>query len=409
MVKTKICIIGLGYVGLPLILNVSKKYECIGFDINKKRIENLKKKIDTNKEFLLKDFKNKKINFTNNLQDIKKCNFFILCVPTPIFKNKKPDLRNLNLAINLISKILKKGDILFVESTIYPGLTFQYMNFLQKKTKLKSNKDFYIGYSPERVNPGDKINTIDNINKIVSINTNNKKILSKVSNVYKTVCKKIVFSNDITAAETAKVIENIQRDLNIALMNEFLLICRKLKINFKEVLKLAKTKWNFLNFHPGLVGGHCLPVDPYYLASIAKQNNLKTIVTLAGRKTNDFMDQYVINEIKNFLKIKKKILKNTNILIIGLSYKAGIADLRNSINLKIYETLKTKSRYVNVYDPFINNEAKKKYDTLNKISFNNNYDIILFLSKNNHFENQHKRLNKKKNKLKIMDPFAYYE
>ena len=359
MDKIKICIVGLGYVGLPLILNVSKKYESIGFDTNKKRIENLNNKVDTNKEFSSKDFINKKINFTNNLEDVKKCNFFILCVPTPIFENKKPDLRNLNLAIELVSKILKKGDIIFIESTIYPGLTFKYMNYLQKKTKFKTNKDFYIGYSPERVNPGDKVNTIDNINKIVSINTNNKKILSKVSNVYKTVCKKIAFSNDITAAETAKVIENIQRDLNIALMNEFLLICKKLKINFKEVLKLAKTKWNFLNFHPGLVGGHCLPVDPYYLASIAKKNNLKTIVTLAGRKTNDFMDQFVINEIKSLLKIKKKILKKTNILIIGLSYKAGIADLRNSINLKIYEILKNKSGTVDIYDPYINNEAKK--------------------------------------------------
>ena len=408
MDKTKICIVGLGYVGLPLILNVSKKYESIGFDINKKRIENLNNKTDTNKEFSSKDFRNKKINFTNNLEDVKNCNFFILCVPTPIFENKKPDLRNLNLAIELVSKILKKGDIIFIESTIYPGLTFKYMNYLQKKTKLKSNKDFYIGYSPERINPGDKVNTIDNINKIVSINTNNKKILSKVSNVYKTVCKKIAFSNDITAAETAKVIENIQRDLNIALMNEFLLICKKLKINFKEVLKLAKTKWNFLNFHPGLVGGHCLPVDPYYLASIAKKNNLKTIVTLAGRKTNDFMDQFVINEIKSFLKIKKKILKKTNILIIGLSYKAGIADLRNSINLKIYEKLKNKSGTVDIYDPYINNEAKKKYNSLEKININNNYDLILFLSKNSHFENQYKKLKKNGNKSKFIDPFEYY-
>ena len=192
-------------------------------------------------------------------------------------------------------------------------------------------------------------------------------------------------------------------------MNEFLLICRKLKINFKEVLKLAKTKWNFLNFHPGLVGGHCLPVDPYYLASIAKQNNLKTIVTLAGRKTNDFMDKFVINEIKSFLKRKKKKLKKTNILIIGLSYKAGIADLRNSINLKIYETLKKKSGIVDIYDPFINNEAKKKFNSLAKININNNYDLILFLSKNDHFKTQYKILNNKKNKLKIMDPFEYYE
>ena len=181
MVKTKICIIGLGYVGLPLILNISKRYECFGFDINKKRIESLKNKIDTNKEFSLIDFKNKKINFTNNLEDIKKCNFYILCVPTPIYRNKSPDLRNLNSAIKMISKILKKGDILFIESTIYPGLTLKYQKFLEKKTKLKNDKDFYIGYSPERVNPGDKINTIDNINKIVSINTKNKKNIKKSS------------------------------------------------------------------------------------------------------------------------------------------------------------------------------------------------------------------------------------
>ena len=408
MVKIKICIMGLGYVGLPLILNVSKKYDCVGFDINQQRIRNLNNGIDTNKEFSFKDFKNKKIKFTNDLNQIKKCNFFILCVPTPIFKNKEPDLRNLNLAIETISKILKKGDILFVESTIYPGLTFHYQKFLEKKTKLKSNKDFFIGYSPERVNPGDKINTIENINKIVSINTKNKKILSKVSKVYKTVCKKIAFSKDVTAAETAKVIENIQRDLNIALMNEFLLICKKLKIDFKEVLKLAKTKWNFLNFHPGLVGGHCLPVDPYYLASIAKQNNLKTIVTLSGRKTNDSMDQFVINEIKQFLKSKKKMLKNSKILIIGLSYKAGIADLRNSINLKIFNILKKKALKVDVHDPFINKEAKIKFKALNKINNNNTYDTILFLSKNSYFENQFKKLNKKMNRFKIVDPFEYY-
>ena len=408
MVKTKICVIGLGYVGLPLILNISKRYECFGFDINKKRIESLKNKIDTNKEFSLIDFKNKKINFTNNLENIKKCNFYILCVPTPIYRNKSPDLRNLNSAIKMISKILKKGDILFLESTIYPGLTLKYKKFLEKKTKLKNDKDFYIGYSPERVNPGDKINTIDNINKIVSINTKNKKILKKVLMVYKNVSKKIAFSNDISAAETAKVIENIQRDLNIALMNEFLLICKKLNINFKEVLKLAKTKWNFLNFYPGLVGGHCLPVDPYYLASIAKQNNLKTIVTLSGRKTNDLMDKFVIDEIKKFLRLKNKKIKNSNILLMGLSYKPGIADLRNSINLKIFKTLKKQSKSVKVYDPFLNEETKLKYNVFNRIDINNSYDIILFLSKNSHFENQYKRLKKNGNRSNLIDPFEYY-
>lgn len=408
MSKLKICVMGLGYVGLPLVINISKKFDCIGYDLNKERIENLKNKTDTNKEYSKKDLNSHRLKFTDNLDDIKNFNFYILCVPTPIFKNKQPDLRNLNLAIKLISKVLKKKDILFIESTIYPGLTFYYKDYLEKKTKLKNNKDFFIGYSPERVNPGDSINTIKNINKIVSIDTKNKKIISSVKEVYKTVCKKIVLSNDIKSAETAKVIENIQRDLNIALMNEFLLICKKLKINFKEVLNLAKTKWNFLEFHPGLVGGHCLPVDPYYLSSIAKKNNFKTIVTLAGRQTNNLMDKFVIDEIEKNLKIKKKKINHSKILIIGLSYKAGIADLRNSINLKIFQNLKKIAKKVDAYDPYITSYAKIKYNTLKALKVNNIYDSIVFLSKNKFFENKYKQLNKSNNRFKIVDPFGYF-
>ena len=207
---------GLGYVGLPLILNLSQKLDCVGFDVNENRIKNLKNKIDTNKEFKSSNFEKRKIIFTSKIDEIKNCNFFIVCVPTPITKNKKPDLNNLNLAIRTISKVLKKEDIIFIESTIYPGLTEYYKNFLERKNKLKYDKDFFIGYSPERVNPGDKINTLKNINKIVSINTTKKKILSKVFKVYEMVSKKIIFSKNIKSAETAKVIENIQRDLNIA-------------------------------------------------------------------------------------------------------------------------------------------------------------------------------------------------
>ena len=200
-------------------------------------LENLKNKIDVNKEFESKKFNNiKKIIFTNKIKDIKKCNFFILCLPTPIYKNKKPDLTNLNDAIKIISTILKKNDIIFLESTVFPGATEQYKNYLEKKTNLNNNKDFFIGYSPERVNPGDKKYTLKNITKVVAIETKNKKVLKKIYEIYNKLSKKLIISKDIRAAETAKVIENIQRDLNIALMNEILLICKKLKINFNEVL-----------------------------------------------------------------------------------------------------------------------------------------------------------------------------
>ncbi len=407
--KIKICVMGLGYVGLPLILNLSKKLECVGFDVNENRIKNLKNKIDTNKEFKSSNFEKRKIIFTSKINEIKNCNFFIVCVPTPITSNKKPDLNNLNFAIKTLSKVLKKEDLIFIESTIYPGLTEHYQNFLEKKTKLKYNREFFIGYSPERVNPGDKINTLKNINKIVSINTSKKKILSKVFKVYGMVSKKVIFSKNIKSAETAKVIENIQRDLNIALMNEILLICKKLKIDFKEVVRLAETKWNFLKFNPGLVGGHCLPVDPYYLSSAAAKNKFKTLVTLSGRKVNDSMINFVIDELKKFLKKRKKKIKSSNILIIGLSYKSGIADMRNSINFKIFKFLFENKINVQGYDPYVEENIKTKYQLIEKINKKNNYDAILFLSKHNRFKKEHKKLNTKFNRSKILDPFEYYK
>jgi len=407
--KIKICIVGLGYVGLPLILNLSRKFECVGFDVNNNRIDNLKNKKDANKEFLANDFNNKKIKFTSNVTDIKNCNFFIICVPTPIFNNKKPNLNDLNSAITTISKILKKNDIIFIESTIYPGLTEKYKNFLEKKTKLSPNRDFFVGYSPERVNPGDKINTLDNINKIVSIDTKNSNILSKIFMVYNVVSKKIIFSENVKSAETAKVIENIQRDLNIAFMNEILLICKKLQINFKETIRLAETKWNFLKFNPGLVGGHCLPIDPYYLSNIAAKNNFKTIVALAGRKTNDNMGRFVLNQLKQFLKKKKKPIGFSKILVVGLSYKSGIADMRNSINYKIYKSLLSQKIKAYAFDPYVQDSIKTKYKLVKKINQNNNYDVILFLSNHPRFKKEYKILNKNKNKSKILDPFEYYK
>ena len=260
-------------------------------------------------------------------------------------------------------------------------MTEKYKLILEKKSGLKENKDFFVGYSPERVNPGDKIHTINNINKIVSIETNNSIVKRKIFSIYKLVSKKIIYSKSIKSAETAKVIENIQRDLNIALMNEILLICKKLKIDFKEVIRLAGTKWNFMKFNPGLVGGHCLPVDPYYLSSIAKKNKIEPAVILSGRKVNDEMKNFVLKELKEFLKLKNKKLSKSKILVIGLSYKPGIADMRNSINFKIYKFLIKYSLKVLAYDPFVGNEFKIKYGILDKIDKKNNFDVILFFVK----------------------------
>ena len=404
----KPCVIGLGYVGLPLILNLSKRFDCIGFDINKKRVKTLRKKKDFNKEFYPKDFLNKRLYFTYNSDELIESNFFIICVPTPVNNDKKPNLNNLDEAIKIVSKKLKKGDIIFIESTIFPGLTEKYKLILEKKSGLKENKDFFLGYSPERVNPGDKIHTINNINKIVSIETNNSIVKRKIFSVYKLVSKKIIYSKSIKSAETAKVIENIQRDLNIALMNEILLICKKLKIDFKEVIRLAETKWNFMKFNPGLVGGHCLPVDPYYLSSIAKKNKIDPLVILSGRKVNDEMINFILKELKEFLRSKNKRLSKSRILLIGLSYKPGIADMRNSINFKIYKFLIKYSLKVLAYDPFVVNEFKIKYGILDKIDKKNNFDAILFLSKSKKFEKEFKKLNTDKNKFKIIDPFEYY-
>ena len=401
----KICVIGLGYVGLPLSIQISKKFETIGFDINLERIKNLNNHVDINNEFKKNDFKNKKISFTSKISKIKSCNFYIICVPTPITKKNIPDLKPVKKSIETISKILKKGDLVVLESTVYPGVTSNCENYLEKKTKLINNKDFYLCYSPERINPGDKKNNLNKINKIFAINTKNKKIINIVKKVYKNLCLKLIITKHIKEAETAKIIENTQRDINIAIFNEILMICGKLKISFAEVVRLANTKWNFINFKPGLVGGHCLPVDPFYLSYIAKKKKIKTLTSLAGRKTNDGMEKYVIDTFNNF--IDKKNIKKSNfkILVVGLSYKYGVADTRNSINLKIYEKIKKVHRKTFRFDPFI---VDKKFKSNIKIKNIYSFDIIIFLSKGKIYENLFKKVNSKKPEV-ILDPFYYYK
>ena len=401
------CIIGLGYVGLPLALEIAKKYETVGFDINKKRIKTLKKKIDLNNNLKKENFLNKKIIFTNQLDKIRNCNFFIISVPTPVYKNKTPNLEPLELSVRNLSKIIKRNDIIVIESTVYPGVTEKLTRYIENKTKLIENKDFFIVYSPERINSGDKKNTLRKIDKILAFKIKNKEAKIKILKIYSCISKSLIYTSGIKEAETAKVIENIQRDLNIALMNEILMICEKLKINYSEVLRLAKTKWNFINFIPGLVGGHCLPVDPYYLSNIAKKNRINLNVTLAGRKTNDQMEVFVINFLKKLLNIKKKRLKNTNILIVGLTYKYGVSDMRNSLNFNIFQKVKELYKKTDGYDPFVNENIKKKFKILSNIKNIKSYDAILFLSKGKKFHNLFRKL-KKINKQFLLDPFRYY-
>jgi len=401
----KICIIGLGYVGLPLCLKISKKFKTIGFDTDSNRIKSLAKKNDTNKEFNKNDFKNKKIYFTSKVSEIKNCNFYIICVPTPITKKKIPNLIPVKKSFETISKILKKNDIVVLESTVYPGVTSKYAKYLEKKTNLINNKDFNLCYSPERINPGDKKNNLTNINKVFAINSKNKQIINLIRKVYKNLCKKLIFSNLIEETETAKVIENIQRDINIAIFNEILTICEKLKINFSEVIRLAKTKWNFINFKPGLVGGHCLPVDPFYLSYIAKNKKIKTKTTLAGRETNDNMEKYVFNSFKNFTKKKNIKQNNCKILLVGLSYKYGVADTRNSINLTIYRKIKKFNKNTFCFDPFVTERNLKSNINIKNI---NSFDVVIFLSKGKIYEKLYKKIFTQKKDI-ILDPFYYYK
>jgi len=387
----KPCIIGLGYVGLPILLNLSKKYKSTGYDNNLTRIKDLKKGTDVFNEFNRKELKNKKIYFTNKIENTKKSNLYIITVPTPILKNKKPDLNHLKDVCMKLSRILKKNDIIILESTVYPGLTNNFcVPLLEKYNSLKINIDFFVGYSPERVNPGDKSHKLDKINKILAYPNSYRK--NELISLYSKLGKSVIFTKNIIEAETAKVIENIQRDVNIGLINEIYSACKRLNINFNNVYKLASTKWNFLNFQPGLVGGHCLPVDPYYFSHICKKNKFNTKITLAGRKINDSMLNIIIDNIKQRLK-KLNLQKKKKIIICGLTYKKNVADLRNSLSLKIFKKLKKKKFYG--YDPIINEKKARKEGILTNYNKFSKFDVYIVLTEHSLLSKQIKRLKKK--------------
>ena len=395
------CVIGLGYVGLPILINLSKKFKTIGYDINKQRIEDLKKGKDLFNEFRKKELKKNKINFTNSIDLIKKSNLFIITVPTPINKKKQPDLTHLKDVCNKLSKIIKKKDIIIFESTVYPGLTNDFcIPLIEKKNNFKEGVDFYVGYSPERVNPGDKNHTLKNINKILAYPHNYRK--KELIKVYSLISKKIILSNNISEAETAKVIENIQRDVNIGLINEFYLVCKRLNLDFNNVINLASSKWNFIKFKPGLVGGHCLPVDPYYFSFISKKNNFDTKITLAGRTTNNLMTTIVKKEITEKLK-KIDPQKNKKILFCGLTYKKNVADLRNSLGLKIFQGLKKNNKKIRGYDPTLNNLISKKNNLIISSKEFKSFDIYILATNHSIISRNLKKLNKNKTIINILD------
>ena len=399
------CVIGLGYVGLPVFIRLNRKYQTIGFDIDKTRINSLKKRNDFNNELSSNDLKlYNKSKLTNSLNDLKNFNFFIITVPTPLKKNSIPDLRALENAYKYIANFLKKDDIIIVESTVYPGVTRKLAkNFFEKKTKLRINKDFFIGYSPERINPGDKKHQIENTKKILSFEAKSKTIKDKVLKVYRTITKKLIISNSLENAETAKVIENIQRDLNIALMNDIFIFCKKMNLNFEEIIKLASSKWNFVKFDAGLVGGHCLPVDPYYLSYIAKKNNISLDTVLAGRKVNHKLKDFIYNQIKKkILKLKKR----TRVLISGITYKRNVSDIRNSYPLEIYLKLKENFKSIHAYDKHCNKFDRKRFKVINKLRSNFNYEFVIFLVNHKSHDNLFRFVKRKK--ILFFDPFKFY-
>ena len=369
----------MGYVGTPLALSLGRFFNVLGFDLDKKRISELNKNNDITQETKLSDFKkSKKIIFSSEKNDLKNCNIFIITVPSPVTKSNKPDFYFLKKASKIVAQVMKKNSVIVYESTVYPGATEeQCIPVLEKESHLTYKKDFFCGYSPERINPGDKNHRLEDITKIIS--ASDKKTLKLLEYIYKKILKNGVFlASSIKVAEAAKVIENTQRDLNIALMNELSKICSKLDIETKEVIDAAATKWNFHKYFPGLVGGHCIGVDPYYLTHKSKLLGYNPKIILAGRKLNDSMANYIFLQLEKLLKIKKINQKKLKILVLGITFKENCPDTRNSQSLKLTKLIKDKYNKVFVFDEVANIDITedKKIIQLKKLK-KNTFDVII--------------------------------
>lgn len=383
-----ICVVGLGYVGLPLAVSFAKKFNVIGFDINKSKIEKYLEGIDITNEVGNEKLKESTMKFTTNEEDIKKGDFVIIAVPTPIDSHKNPDLNPVTSSSEIVGANLKKGAIIIYESTVYPGLTEEVcVPILEEKSGLKCGIDFKVAYSPERINPGDKEHKFETIRKIVS--GMDKETLDKVATLYETVLKNGVYkASSIKVAEAAKVIENSQRDINIAFVNELAVIFNKIGIDTNEVLDAASSKWNFLNFRPGLVGGHCIGVDPFYLTYKSEEMGHLSELILASRRVNDGMAKFIAENIIKKLIFSGKKVKDAKILILGLTFKENVPDLRNS---KVFDIIKELTSYgMQVYakDPYASlEEIKREYGIdIDTNENNDRVDAILFAVAHNEYK-----------------------
>jgi len=376
--KAKLALIGLGYVGLPIALEFAKKISVIGFDINQKRVDLMRQGIDPSNELEKEAFEGCDIHFTSSLEELKEAKFFIVAVPTPVDEHNVPDLTPVKKASETIGKVVKKGDYVVYESTVYPGCTEEdCLPIIEKLSGLKNVTDFKLGYSPERINPGDKTHTLSKIVKVVS--GCDAESLEQIARVYELVVEAGVHrASSIKVAEAAKIIENTQRDLNIALMNELSLIFDRMNINTFEVLEAAGTKWNFLKFQPGLVGGHCIGVDPYYLTYKAKELGYHSEVILAGRNINDNMSRYLAKKVIQHIIRNNGDVKSSKVLIKGATFKENVSDIRNSKVCDVVKALKEFYVNVDVEDPYADSEELQHeygFGLTKKIS--NDYDAVI--------------------------------
>ena len=356
-----IAIIGLGYVGLPLAVEFGKKFSVIGFDINNQRINSLNQGCDETLEISKSELKSaKSLSFTSDKDSLAKSNIYIVTVPTPIDKFKRPNLDPLKKASSMIGKFLSKGDLVIYESTVYPGATEEdCVPILEETSNLEFNKDFFVGYSPERINPGDKNHKLKDIKKVTSGST--KQAAAFVNKLYEEIITAGTYkAESIKVAEAAKVIENTQRDLNISLINELAIIFNAMNIDTESVLKAASTKWNFLPFKPGLVGGHCIGVDPYYLTHKAQELGYHPEIILAGRRLNDGMSKFIVGEFVKTLAQKNIKINNANILVLGLAFKENCPDIRNTKIIDVVDELKSFNCNVDIFDPWVNSEEVMK-------------------------------------------------
>jgi len=372
-----ICIIGLGYVGLPLAVEFGKKYSTIGFDINNNRIQELIKFHDSTLELSKSELKQAKLlEFTSNIKTISTSNIYIVTVPTPITRNFLPDLNPLKKACRLVASVIKKNDFVIFESTVFPGATANICVPILESSGLKLNLDFSCGYSPERINPGDKTKRLKDITKVVS--ASNKAAEATIHDLYSSIISADIYlAESIEVAEAAKVIENTQRDINIALMNELSIIFDKLDLDTNQVLRAARSKWNFIDFKPGLVGGHCIGVDPYYLTFIAKQHGYNPKVILSGRKTNNHIPTFIAEKLLSFFKKNKQSPKFKKILILGLTFKENCPDTRNSKIFDLIDKLTDLGFIVEVMDPFIDQELEFEGFKLVNMSQKRKYDGLI--------------------------------